>query len=206
MHRILVFSYRLCVSPLALGISFAGARHLNAAEATPIVKTAIVKTTATRGASAPNATNGGRFTYQITSFAATPASISFTANNPDAGTVAIGATSVITWVGEDCLNNQTWKVTVKASASTLTNCSTVPISAVTVATCSSSVTQGGTATCHTPLTVTTSEQTLVNGLEGQVSTGSTCTGTTNITYTLNESWRYIAATSPTCFACCPACK
>ena len=140
-----------------VGAILAGTQQLIAADITAIAKAPIVKASIKRGVSTPNVTTGGRFTYRIISFTASPSTISFTANNPDAATVAIGATTTITWVGEDCLNNQTWKVTVKASVSTLTNCSTVPISAVTVATCSSSVTNGGTATCVTPLTLTTTE-------------------------------------------------
>lgn len=188
MHRILIFSYRHHVSRMALAVLLAAMQNLSAAESTPIVKM-IVK----RGASTPNATTGGRF-YSITSFTASPSSISFTANNPNAATVAIGATNTIAWTATQCINNLTWKITVKASTSSLTNCSTVPISAAIAATCSSSVNLGGTATCHTPLTLTTSEQTLVDGLEGS----GTCSGTTSVTYTLNESWRYIAASSPTC--------
>src|SRR5579884_4434600 len=63
---------------------------------------------------------------------ASPATISFTATDPDLGSVAGSATSSVRWTTTNGSASRTWDAAVSASTASFTNCGTVPVSAVKV--------------------------------------------------------------------------
>ncbi len=84
-------------------------------------------------------------------------------------------------------------MSVQATASTFSGCSTVPVSAVTVACATASVDGGGgTGSCGAPFTLSTVAQQVAGGVEGD----GTQFYLVQLNYTLAESWRYVA--SPSC--------
>ncbi len=124
---------------------------------------------------------------------ATPATISFSATDPDLGSAAGSATSTVTWSilnGRD--NKQTWTLTAQAGGASFTGCATIPASAVTVTCASTSVTGGGgTGSCSGPVALSTSPQQVAGGLEGN-------DYTVTLNFRLTDRWRYVAATAPSC--------
>ena len=132
----------------------------------------------------------GNFTLTVN-----PATITFSATNPGTIPVVAGSSSVIaTWSALASGNN--WSLTVQATTPTFTNCSTVPVSAVTVSCSAPSITGlGGSANCAaaSPLS-NTRAVTVASGSEGTISWSYSVT----ISFTLADSWSYIAETSPAC--------
>jgi|SRR5208282_2356413 len=134
----------------------------------------------------------------VTTMTATPATINFSATDPDLGSVtgSSAATVTISLKGQSIANN--WTLGIKAGAATFTGCATVPASAVT-ATCSSVVVSGttgiaGTGACGGAVGLSTTSTTVASGKEGSAKD----TYTVTINFTLTDSWQYIAATAPTC--------
>lgn len=128
----------------------------------------------------------------ISSLLATPGTISFAASNPDLGAVAGSSAATVSWVVQDGSTLQTWNVSVQAGGASFTGCSTVPVSAVSAACASASVGGGGgTGTCGGAFALSTVAQQVAGGAEGD----GTQSYTVLISYTLAESWRYIAANS-----------
>jgi len=131
----------------------------------------------------------GNFTLTVT-----PATIAFSATSPTTLPVVAGSsTATATWTSISSGNN--WSLTVQSGSPAFTNCSTVPVSAVTV-TCSSAsvVGLGGSATCAGAFPLSTTAQTVASGSEGLVSLDYSVT----IGFTLADNWKYIAETSPAC--------
>lgn len=136
---------------------------------------------------------GGPRLAAISSYSATPATISFAATDPDGAPVSSSPSALLSANINGGVTTLTWNIRVRAAAANLTGCSkSIPVSAVTVATCSASATGGGTANCQTPFTLTTAYQVLVSGMEG----AGAFSITTNVTYTLAESWSYIGTSTP----------
>ncbi len=134
----------------------------------------------------------------IALFNVTPSNISFSATDPDFPTVAGSAPSTATFNLLGGAPSRIWTLSVQASGSTFSGCTTVPVSAVTV-TCSSAVVSNvggstGSATCSPSASLSTTPQQVASGKEGTA--GDFYTITTN--FTLTDSWKYIAATTPTC--------
>ena len=126
-----------------------------------------------------------------------PAAIRFTANNPG-GTIAGSATALLD-MNVPNQNHNPWTITVQAAASTM-NCGTataVPVSAIRV-TCSGAYHPGshqGSAACSGAFALSSgSAQTIVSGT---LSTTNGDYGAT-VTFTLNDSWNYIATTGQSC--------
>ena len=116
----------------------------------------------------------------------TPAAITFTATDPTGTPVVTGsATAVVTWTTKGGATANSWTLGVSAP-STFAACSTVPASAVKV-TCGS-VTGGA---CSAATNLTNTATTIASGKE---STG-TANYTVNLTFTLQDSWKYIASSS-----------
>jgi hypothetical protein len=122
---------------------------------------------------------------------ATPATITFQATNPDNPLVA-GNSAATVYAFYNASKAQAWNISVQASAAKFTNCSTVPASAVTV-TCSS-VSGGAKASCGTAVNLSTTSQIVASGTEAA---GQTLYNV-NLTFTLTDSWKYIAELSPQC--------
>lgn len=125
---------------------------------------------------------------------ASPASISFQAGDPDSPSVPGNSAAVVTWSATGN-NGRTWNLTVRSAASSFTNCPTVPVSAVTVTCTGATVSDGGRGTCAAPFTLSTSPQILIGGNEGS---GGNADYAVNLSFTLADSWKYIARTSPQC--------
>lgn len=129
-----------------------------------------------------------------TPLAVTPATLTFNATDPDLGPFTTSGTA--TWALALSLLSNNWTLTVRANSSSFTNCSQVPVSAVTI-TCVS-VTNGGVGapgTCNGAFTLSTSNQQIASGPELLTALASY---TVNISYKLADSWQFIAAVSPAC--------
>jgi hypothetical protein len=83
---------------------------------------------------------------------------------------------------------------VQAPSASFPGCSTVPVSAVTVTCSSATVSGGGSGSCGGPVVLSTSAQNLATGTEAFLS----ATYTVNLTFTLTDSWKYVAQLSPPC--------
>ena len=139
--------------------------------------------------------DGGSRFANISSFTVAPASISFTTSNPDAGQVSISGSTIISHASSGGDSNKALTINIKANTANFTNCATVPVSAIQVASCSAVVTSSGSGTClAAPFSLTTGDQALVTGKQP----AGSGTSTTTITFTVAESWRYIGAISPLC--------
>jgi predicted phage tail protein len=137
---------------------------------------------------APRAT--GSFTLNVS-----PATIAFTATNPDSTPAVAGSASAsLTWSSNAGKGGATWTLTVQGSASSFTNCPGVPLSAVTVSCVSASADGAATATCNPPFPLSTALAPAASGVIG----ASTKNYSVTINYTLADSWKYIAQTSPSC--------
>jgi hypothetical protein len=123
-----------------------------------------------------------------------PASVSFTATDPDSPLVAGSPTTTVSWTVTGTLS-RAWSLSLSSAATTFTNCPTVPISAVTV-TCQSATNGGGsgTASCGVVSPLSTTRTTVASGTE---SAGNRSYSVT-LSYTLTDQWKYIARTSPQC--------
>ena len=133
--------------------------------------------------------DAGNFTLTVS-----PATITFSATNPTSLPVVSGSsTAAASWTSLSSGNN--WSLTVQATSTSFTNCPTVPVSAVTVTCSAASVTGlGGSAACAGAFPLSTGTQTVASGSEGILSWGYSVT----ITFTLADSWKYIAEMSPAC--------
>ncbi|MGD0010234.1 MAG: hypothetical protein ABSE93_17015 [Terriglobia bacterium] len=133
---------------------------------------------------------------------ATPATITFTANQPGTGTPVAGSSSATaTWKLTTGATNNTWTLSVYANSTTFTGCTTVPASAVGVSCSSASGTgTGASASCQSggPFTLPTTApgQQVASGYEGTAGpSGSSSTFTVVLNYQFTDSWQYTANTS-----------
>lgn len=129
----------------------------------------------------------------VLNMTATPSTISFQATNPDSPSDPGSSAATVTWNANGG-NNKSWSLTVRSYSSAFTGCATVPVSAVTVSCSSATITGNGTGTCSAPFALSTTPQQLVSGREGSNNASYTIT----LTFTLTDSWRYIAKLSPQC--------
>lgn len=131
----------------------------------------------------------GNFTLTVS-----PATISFSAVNPGTSPAVAGSsTATAQWTALGSGNN--WTLTVQAAAPSFSNCSAVPVSAVTVTCSSTSVFGlGGSGSCAGSFPLSITPQVVASGSEGLVSLEYTVT----ISFTLSDSWKYIAETNPAC--------
>ena len=127
------------------------------------------------------AVNGGGLqagpATSLTPVSAAPSTISFAATDPDLGSVSGSSASTVSWTTTGGSSGSTWNLKVQAGAGSFTNCATVPTSAVTASTLSTSGQQVAT---------------------GHESTGASQPYSVSINFTLADSWAYIAKTSPAC--------
>jgi hypothetical protein len=125
----------------------------------------------------------------VTNAAATPATITFRAINPDTTTLVPGSAAVsVTWQTPGNLFGA-WSLKVSAP-STFGSCGTVPASAVTV-TCGS-VTGGLNGACGGATTLSPGGAQIASGTEGFITTTSY---SVSLTFTLQDSWKYVASSS-----------
>jgi hypothetical protein len=133
---------------------------------------------------------GANFTLSVS-----PATINFSATNPGTVPVVAGsATATASW-STLSIGGGNWTLTVQAASPAFANCPTVPVSAVTVS-CSSATVAGlgGSGACAGSFPLSTTPQVVASGAEGIVSLNYSVI----IGFTLADSWKYIAETSPAC--------
>ena len=135
----------------------------------------------------------GNFTVTVS-----PATINFnTTSNPGTTPVVAGSSAAtVTWSALSVFDNNNWTLTVQATAAAFTNCPLVPVSAVTVTCSSASISgYGGTAICSGAFPLSTTAQQVAGGsIGGLISQNYSVT----ISFTLADSWKYIAEQSPAC--------
>ncbi len=145
---------------------------------------------------APKLTRNVSTVHPLADFTVTvnPATVSFTATNPNSAPVVAGsATSTVSWVYAPS-GKGPWKLTVQAAGGSFSNCSTVPVSAVTVSCATVAVNHGGSGSCAGPFPLSPSAQ---NVAAGNLQPNSD-TVTITLNFTLADSWKYIAESSPSC--------
>jgi hypothetical protein len=136
----------------------------------------------------------------IASKSATPATITFYANNPDSPSVTGNATATITFTTNGGSYARTWNVRVQATSANFASCpSTVPISRVAVTCGSVSITGGnssypGSGVCSASSSLSTSLRTVASGMEANNGSGYPVY-TIRLTFTFLDSWGYIAVPS-----------
>lgn len=129
----------------------------------------------------------------VSSFTAMPSAIYFTAANPDGGPVSGSSTATLSWSVAGGSTLQNWTVSVQATASSFTGCSTVPVSAVNVSCATAAVNGGGgTGSCGGSFSLSTVAQQVAGGAEGD----GLQDYTVQVNYSLADSWRYVA--NPSC--------
>jgi hypothetical protein len=135
----------------------------------------------------------------VANFSVYPISaVSFAATNPDSPTVAGNAGGTVTVSGQIGATeaNATFKLQVSAAGPTFSNCTTIPVSAVTI-TCTSVFNPGNNdVSCASPVTLSTSPVTVASGTLPTAGSGTSFWVT--FSYTLTDSWEYIAETSSSC--------
>jgi len=124
---------------------------------------------------------------------ASPSTISFTATDPSLGSVPGSSAATVNWTTSSGASNRTWTLQVQAAATSFTNCATVPTSAVTV-TCGS-VTGGTAGACGPAVTLSTTGQQVASGAEVS---GANDPYSVTLSFSLTDSWSYIAEQSPSC--------
>jgi hypothetical protein len=140
----------------------------------------------------PSPDAGSNFTLTVS-----PATITFSATNPGTLPVVSGSShATASWSARGSGGGDTWTLKVQAAATTFTNCSTVPVSAVTVTCSSATVTtgHGATANCAAAFPLSTTATTVASGADAN----TTLSYSVTITFTLADSWKYIAEMSPAC--------
>lgn len=130
----------------------------------------------------------------VSSLSAAPATVTFYATNPNSGAVAGSSQATISWQVVSGSHLQGWSLSVQAASASFMNCSQIPASAVQVS-CSAAPVSGGngSGTCGGPAPLSTTLQQVAGGAEGD----NTNTYTVYLTFTLAESWRYVANSSCT---------
>jgi hypothetical protein len=121
-----------------------------------------------------------------------PQTVTFRSTDPDATPVAAASTvSWTVWLGSGA-----WSLSVRANSPTLTNCPSVPVSAIRVRCVSVSVggIPAGSGSCAQPFALSTTAQTVASGTQGRLVAGYNI----SLSYEFTDSWRYRGATAPPC--------
>ncbi len=124
---------------------------------------------------------------------ATPASISFSASNPDSAGVPANAVTTITWRANGD-SRMPWLLTIQADSSSLGSCPRVPVSAVTVTCSQAAVSHGGIGICSPSMTLADSPRVIAAGMEA----AANASYQVNLAFTLADSWKYVAQLNPPC--------
>lgn len=143
------------------------------------------------------AASGERALTLISVFSVTPTTLTFSATDPDGSPVAGSSTVTATWGFTGVALNGNWRIDVQAPSTTFTNCSRVPVSAVRVTCTATNLTGiglGGSASCASPSTLSTTATTVASGAERL----GLSTTTVTLSYTFTDSWRYTAPETPSC--------
>ena len=128
------------------------------------------------------------------SLSVSPATITFTATNPNSAPVDAGSSAAsVSWTNLD-FNTGNWNLTVQSGTTSFSNCPDVPVSAVTVSCASVSTSLGGSGSCSAPFALSTSPQVAAGGTQALFTYSYSVT----LNFTLSDNWKYVAETSPSC--------
>jgi hypothetical protein len=131
----------------------------------------------------------------VSNMSANPGSISFQANDPDAGGVSGNSDASVSWRASSFISGS-WNLTVQAASASFQGCGTVPASAVRVTCSNAGVSGSGSGSCSGSFALSTSPQNVATGSEGTLNLNATYS--VNLTFTLTDSWKYQAQLSPQC--------
>jgi hypothetical protein len=127
----------------------------------------------------------------ISTLSATPSNISFRAASPEMGLVMGSSQATIFWQVLAGSHLQNWTLSLQSGSSVFAGCPWIPVSAVQVSCSVASVSSGGTGQCGGSFALSTASQQIAGGTEADaVSSYSVA-----LTFTLAESWRYVAGSS-----------
>lgn len=125
---------------------------------------------------------------------AMPSSINFTAPDPDYPIVPASSPARISWRGNGSDGGPNWTLWVQADASAFDSCPGVPASKITVS-CQTAQGDGGvTAACAPSGGLSASPRMLATGTQVNGAKQYSVV----MTFTLEDSWRHVAATTPPC--------
>ena len=142
---------------------------------------------------APRAAPQPKLVLTISNMTATPGTISFQAIDPDLGAVPGTPAASVTWNAIGLIPSS-WTLTVQAPSASFSGCPSIPVSAVTVTCTGVSVGGNGSGTCSGSVPLSTSPQKIAGGTEAFLSAGYAV----NLSFTLTDSWKYVAQMSPLC--------
>ncbi len=132
----------------------------------------------------------------VTSFTVTPTALNFAAIDPDTGGPAAQSSTAVARLTSAWL--RPWNLYVQSETPTLTNCGSIPASALIVRCQTATITSLfnlGSATCNSSsIPVSTTQATVAGGTQGIF--GNTIT--VNFQVSFADSWRYRAALAPAC--------
>jgi len=124
------------------------------------------------------------------------AAVSFAAADPDSPTVAGSGTVTVSGLIGASEANASFKLQVYAAGTTFSNCTSIPVSAVTI-TCTSVFDPGNNdVSCASPVTLSTSPVTVASGT--LPTAGSSTSFWVTFSYTFTDNRKYIAQTSSSC--------
>jgi hypothetical protein len=125
---------------------------------------------------------------------AVPATIGFSATNPDSPAVAGNATASITWQGTGQVHLP-WNLSIQSDSVNFLNCPAIPVSAVLVACSRASIAGGGgSAVCSAAAPLSAALRVVASGDQS----ASNASYQVNLNFTLSDSWKYIAQLNPPC--------
>ena len=130
----------------------------------------------------------------LSAVTASPATISFTATDPDLGPFTGSSSATVSWTTSGGAAASTWTLKVQAAAATFASCATVPTSAVTAMCTGVAGGTGGACTGGSGFALSTAGQQVASGKEA---TGAGKSYSVTINFTLADSWSYIAKSSCT---------
>jgi len=130
----------------------------------------------------------------VSSLTVTPTTLNFTAIDPDTGGPAAQSTTAVTRISGSWFG--AWYLYVQSETPTLTNCGSIPASALVVR-CQTASINGwlSNASCNSSsIPVSTTQATMASGNVGILSSAITV----NFQVSFADSWRYRAALAPAC--------
>jgi hypothetical protein len=132
----------------------------------------------------------------VNSFTVSPATVSFTAADPDAGAAAGSPAATVDISISDGAASKRWNLYVQADSPAFTGCTSIPASAVTV-TCNSVTLANaggspGNGSCAAAFALSTTATLVAGGKEGT----KTDAFSISISFSLADSWQYIPNLCP----------
>lgn len=128
-----------------------------------------------------------------TALAVNPATVSFRAVDPDQPVVAGNALATVTWQGVG-QPPRPWHLSLQSDGVSFDNCSEIPATAVVVSCSNATVNGGGSAVCGATAPLSHGSRIVASGQQS----ASNASYQVNLSFTLSDSWKYVAQTNPPC--------